>query len=214
MLGFPHGGSVRTDFMLSVVAEAQDPSSPVDYVYAHGSGPGLSKARNAIAARFLETDYDYLWMVDTDIVFSPATLPALLQCADPVDRPLVSAVYHSQWGDLPLFPVLFRAARNSGTGRFGFVPLTDGELPDKNLAAVAAAGCGCLLAHRSVFERISKAKPEEAALWFAEMIIDGDVFGEDLSFCVRAALAEVPVLTHSGIQVGHVKPQMLGTVTP
>jgi hypothetical protein len=34
-----------------------------------------------------------------------------------------------------------------------------------------------------------------------------------LTFCLRAAAAGIPVHVHTGVQVGHIKPQMLGKVT-
>jgi hypothetical protein len=36
--------------------------------------------------------------------------------------------------------------------------------------------------------------------------------GEDLTFCMRAAAAGLPIHVHTGIQVGHVKTTVLGKV--
>jgi len=40
--------------------------------------------------------------------------------------------------------------------------------------------------------------------------MNGRRVGEDLSFCLRARSAGVPVNVHTGVQVGHVKSRMLG----
>jgi GT2 family glycosyltransferase len=37
--------------------------------------------------------------------------------------------------------------------------------------------------------------------------------GEDMTFCLRAAAAGIPVHVATGVQVGHMKPGMLGKVT-
>jgi hypothetical protein len=46
------------------------------------------------------------------------------------------------------------------------------------------------------------------------MIVDGRQQGEDLSFCLRCAMAEIPVYVHTGVQVGHMKAVQLGQVSP
>lgn len=212
MLAFPTDGWPRIEFMMSVVAVARDPQSPVDAVHARTSGPVLTKARNEITVHFLESPFEWLWMVDTDITFSLATLPAMLRCADPGERPVISALYRSPLeADRVPYPVLYSAGHDE-QGRFRFGVIKDP--PENRLVHVGAAGAGCLLLHRSVFERISKAKPEDDLLWWAEISVDGEVFGEDMSFCLRAAMAQIPVLAHTGIQVAHVKTSALGEVNP
>lgn len=205
MLAFPHSGTVRTDFMMSVVNILNNPESPVLAVYPLEGGPLLSQGRNRIACYFLTSPCEWLWMVDTDIVFDPATLTALLACADPEERPLISAVYQLRISGRMYFAMF--TAKNDDEGRFRLAVVENP--PASELIPVLAVGCGCLLAHRSVFERINKNCPDDN-LWFAEAKIDGEVFGEDVSFCFQAAAAGIPLFVHTGIQVGHIKSAMFG----
>ena len=41
--------------------------------------------------------------------------------------------------------------------------------------------------------------------WFTEKVMDGEWFGEDLMFCLRAASLGHPVLAHSGVRLTHYK---------
>jgi len=208
MLAFPHAGTVRAEFMMAVVRLAAG-DSPVGEIADRESGPGIGIARNDLAVRFLSSSMDWLWFCDTDTVISDATLPALLDAADEQDRPVLGAVcciLH----DHRVRTATYATTRDVD-GTFAFTHL--GELPADTLLRVDATGCGCLLIHRSVFKRLSEANAEWDGLWFAEMIVDTHQLGEDLSFCMRCAMAEIPVFVHSGIEVGHMKAVMLGQVT-
>jgi hypothetical protein len=213
LLAFPHPGTVRTEFMMSVFDQGTSEDSLVASVLAFPTGPVLSKARNQIARQFLATDHEWLWMIDTDIIFTRKTLPALLDIADPDETPVVSALFNGRPEGEDM-PIAYGAGKDS-EGRFKFGFLRPEQIGDKGaVIQVAAVGTGCILIHRNAFERISKHNPGDDGLWFCEMVVDGDEFGEDMSFCMRLALAEVPLLLHTGVRVGHVKSQMLGVVSP
>jgi hypothetical protein len=219
VLAFLHGGNVRTDFMLSVLDA--DRAGQLAGVAEKWTGPFISKVRSDIAARFVASGHDWLWFVDSDITFSLATLPALLKHADPEDRPVLAGLYLLPAGQdyatgsgqtlQRYVPALYQPDRDA-QGRFGFTSLT--TWPEDDLLQVGACGAGCLLIHRSVFTRLDQAAaPGGAGLWFAERIIDGRPFGEDMSFCTRLADAGIPLYAHTGIRAGHVKLMQLGEPT-
>ena len=95
MLGFIHGGTVRTEFMSSVLAVLAGPhTSPlIGGVVDASAGPLIAMARNMLVKRFLKSDLGWLWFVDTDIQFAPGTLEKLMDAADPQGAPVVSALY-------------------------------------------------------------------------------------------------------------------------
>jgi len=99
-LGYVAGEQVHTQWMDRVVNLMYRDFPPVLRKY---SGAGvLWRARNDLATTFLrETDADKLLMVDTDILFTPEDVDALLDHEEPV----VSGVYGttSSWsGDVTL----------------------------------------------------------------------------------------------------------------
>ncbi|SRR6266567_2663851 len=210
MLAYPHPGTVRGEFMTRVLAAVHDENSRIGQLGDLKTGPGIGLARNALAKRFLESDMEWLWMLDSDMVISLNTLPALLEAADPDERPIMGAMC-CVIAEEQVRATIYTTGRDD-EGAFGFKHIQ--EPPPNTILRVDGTGCACLLIHRSVFGRMAAAKPEFAGLWFSEMIVEKHQMGEDLSFCLRCAMAEVPVFVHTGIEVGHMKSVQLGNVSP
>jgi hypothetical protein len=80
---------------------------------------------------------------------------------------------------------------------------------------VSATGTGFLLMHRGALEKVRRHAGDTAAPWFRESPVGAplSLMGEDMTFCLRAGAAGIPVHVHTGVQVGHMKPEMLGKVT-
>ncbi len=81
--------------------------------------------------------------------------------------------------------------------------------PEGAVVQVAGTGAACLLIHRTVLERVEKEIGDKAAPWFRESVSGSRLVGEDLTFCLRCAAANVPVHVHTGVHVGHMKTTML-----
>lgn len=195
-LAFVHSGSVRAEFMLSVIGLLQRPDpSPLAAYFALQHGPVLTQARNHVARQFMKSGHDWLWMVDTDMVFDPDTLSRLVAAADPDSAPIVGALCHGLNISGDVIPTLYSLA-------VGELPQAIEPKPD-TLMQVDATGCACLLVHRSVFERLGNFP-------FRQVITPTCEYSEDLSFCIHARAHDIPVYVHTGIKVGHIKPVRLG----
>jgi len=210
MLAFPHPGTVRAEFMLKVVDLVQAEGTRVASIAQIQTGPGIGMARNNLTAEFLKSPAEWLFMLDTDMVISLGTLPALLEAADPEERPVVGALC-CVINENQVRTTVYTASRDEA-GEFAFRHLL--EWPHDTILRVDATGCACMIMHRNAFKRISEAHPEEDGLWFAEMVVGKHQLGEDLSFCLRCSMAEIPVFVHTGVEVGHMKTLQLGNVTP
>lgn len=206
MLGYVHGGTVRAEFMASVLAAVSGPdaSGLIGGVTDMSAGPLVSLARNMLMTRFLESALDWLWCCDTDIMFTPALPGRLLAAADPDDRPVMSGLYHLSLGAEPV-PAMFTAGGNAG--RLTFTPVRDYE--PGAVIRVDGVGAGCLLIHRAALETMRDTHDGQP-LWWREVIHDTQYVGEDLSFCIRAAAAGIPVHVDTGAQAGHLKTVILG----
>lgn len=206
-LGWIHGGTVRAEFMDSVLGLLADPGTAalIGRYETFSAGPVLSAARNQVAAQFLARGGEpWLWMLDTDIVFDPGLLTRLAATAGNLARPLVTGLYWTTTaGGLPLVPMIYD--RDPG-GTPEFTPCREWE-PGEVFQA-GGCGAGCLLVHRRVLEKISAA--EGGPAWFTEITRDGRRFGEDLSFCIRAAAAGFTVHADTGARAGHVKTAVVG----
>lgn len=209
LAGYLHPNRVSHSFMESLWSVADYEREHRDLLwrrFAVRSGPYLDKSRNAVARVFLDqSSCDWLWFVDTDMGFEPDTLSRLVDLADPVERPVVGALYYGQidgktdgmggW-ETRKFPLVYSCTN----GVFHEAQ----DFPDDSLIQVAGTGGGCLLIHRSVLEGLRAAYGGDT--WF-DYLWDGrgERLGEDLSFFARLAEQEVPAYVHTGIKTTHHK---------
>jgi hypothetical protein len=171
---------------------------------------GLPAARNQTVERFLtERDAEWLWWVDTDMGFAPDTVDCLLEVADPVTRPIVGGLCFAQKevGDDGLGgrrceprPTIFDWVGQGDVGST-FARTT---YPVNALVQCVATGSACLLVHRSVFQRIRDTR---GPVWYDRLPnpMLGGLFGEDISFCIRAGSLGLPVYVHTGVKTSHWK---------
>ena len=195
LIGYVHPGTVRAEFMQSMLLTVRNGSTEIEDVIGVQSGANISRARNSLVAGFMEScESDWLWMVDTDMVFTADTLDRLVKSADARHRPIVGGLcYRTGDGGEPV-PVVFPAS----------------GLPD-GLTCVDAVGAACLLVHRNAFARIAD-RYDPPAPWFFETIEDGHYYGEDVTFCRRAQRVRLPVYLNGDVRVGHVKSHIVGEV--
>lgn len=173
-----------------------------------GSG-GIVDGRNQLAKVMCDqSSAEWLFMVDSDMGFAADTLERLIAAADPTDRPIVGALCfaHKTDGKASHFGIRYRAVPtlyswHDDGQRVGFVPMLD--YPRGEVVPVAATGGACVLIHRSVLERI---RGKYGDVWFDPITHPtGTRFSEDLSFCVRAAAVDAPMVVHTGIKTTHDK---------
>lgn len=165
----------------------------------------VDDARNGLTEGFLTSDTEWLFWMDSDMTFSKETLVDLFKVAEDKDAKMVTGVYYQRKG--LNFPVLWsrgtlteegtisgleskRSETNKYVGSFLF-PHPDKKEPSK----AHAAGFGCVLIHRSVFEVLDRP-------WFK--FLPG-ICSEDFYFFVSAAEAgfelwytPIPELGHIG----------------
>lgn len=212
VIGYCHPGTVRAEFAASLLGTVMEGETPVDTVLAYQSGPNISTARNKICDEFLRQQRaPWLLMADTDMVFAPDALDRLVAAADPDNAPLTGALCFSQNDGGDPFPTMYELGERDGVLAFSRLA----SWPEDGLVRVSATGAAFLLMHRSALERIAAASKDPAAPWFRESPVGAPLalMGEDMTFCLRAGVAGIPVHVHTGVQVGHVKPVMLGKVT-
>jgi len=185
-----------------------------------GRSMELSHARNTATSAFLSSESDWLLWCDTDIGFEQDALEKLLSVADPETAPIVGGLCfiegdytHDFRGGLrsSLAPTLYDwcwvEPRNGMPGAYKMV--TRSQWPEEQVTRVGATGTGLLLTHRSVYEKISYWLQEQGApphIWFERIPgPDGEMCGEDVSFCLRAHQIGLPVMVHTGVTTTHQK---------
>jgi GT2 family glycosyltransferase len=214
VIGYVHPGTVRAEFCASLLATAMEGATPLDAVLTLHSGPNISTARNKLVDDFLTRQRaPWLLMCDTDMVFSSSALTRLAEAASREHAPITGALCYSQNdGASDPYPVMYELVQDEGKPMAFTRPAL---WPENTLVRVSATGAAFLLMHREALESVRDRK-DPAAPWFRETGIPGAplaLVGEDMTFCLRAGAAGIPVHVHTGVQVGHVKPVMLGKVT-
>jgi len=180
----------------------------------------ISHARNVATAAFMSGGADWLLWIDTDMGFEPDAVERLLSVADPETAPIVGGLCfieneyaHDFRGGLTsrLSPTLYDWCWiDPHQGMPGAYKLaTRSEWPPEQVTRVGATGTGFLLTHRSVYEKIGDWLREQGAppnIWFERIPgPDGEMCGEDISFCLRAHQVGLPILVHTGVTTTHQK---------
>lgn len=175
----------------------------------------IAQGRNKIVEAFLDhSDADWLWFVDTDQTFPPDILERMVASADPVERPILSALVMARRE--PPHPPVSPACvlYHDALGTF----VAPKVVPKETHWQVGATGSGCVLIHRTVLEAMREAHGEDAWPWFKyaqhnRTLPDGtvvpDVMGEDYVFSLRAAALGFSCWVDTTIEAGHIKEQDL-----
>lgn len=183
-----------------------------------GTG-NLVESRNKAVATFLaEKRADWLFWLDTDMGFAPDTLDRLYDVADPAERPIVGALCFSNreeqsdgmggWRTLATPTVMdWGHVKTGDEEQMGFSVRWD--YPANTVARVAGTGSACILIHRTVFEQL---RDQLGPVWYNRVpnTSTGQLTSEDLSFCLRAGAAGIPVHVHTGVRTTHQKTIWLG----
>jgi hypothetical protein len=198
------------------------------YIAMRCGSDGLVEARNKAVRHFLEDQpADWLFWVDTDMGFAPDTIDRLMEAADPVERPIVGGLCFSMretepdgmggWRTAPT-PTVFDWAkvdvfddaavhgeqqRVKLGEQLGFAVRWD--YPPNTLIRATGTGSACILIHRSVVERLQE---DLGPVWYNRVpnTSTGQLISEDLSFCLRAGAAGIPLFIHTGVGTSHMKP--------
>lgn len=174
----------------------------------------LVVARNTIMRYLLESDFEWLFMVDDDMGFQVPALETLAAVADPVERPIVGGLCFSQRD-------MSRDGRNGYRWEarptiFDWIKMPDGierfafrsHYPINGLMQCDATGAAFVLIHRSVGERIFNKFGET---WFNRIEHADGNMSEDLSFFKRwlDVVGRGGCFVHTGVKTNHLKPMWL-----
>lgn len=155
------------------------------------------------------TKPEWLWTLDTDISFqSYDVLYQLLDCADPVERPIMSALYFGYMSNV-------KSVRPVWFGRDWDGRIVELKKFTGGVQRLGVVGMGCCLIHRSVFEKFGTKYAKSGWLYFGHdrapwvPLPDDDndftPFGEDNCFCHRCNELDIPIYGNGSIVVEHRK---------
>lgn len=164
----------------------------------------IDDARNCLVETFLKSPTEWMFWMDSDMVFPEDTLVKLFKLVESKNAKMATGIYYQRKG--LNYPVLWsrgeeleetgtktglnspRSKTNKYVGTFVF-PHHEKKEPFK----VHSAGFGCVLVHRSVFEIMSRP-------WF--QFIKGQC-SEDFYFFVNAQELGFELWAEPTIDLGH-----------
>ncbi len=168
------------------------------------SSANISSARNSVNGQFLERGADWLLWIDADMSFEHTALDQLLASADATERPIVGGLcFGSSMGEL--FPTIYYFTEVDGRVTTQRVR----DYPQDQLVKCAATGAAFVLIHRSVLEAMRDHNFNATFPWYQETELAGQPCGEDITFCMRAAICDFPTYVNTSVKVGHHKSTVL-----
>jgi hypothetical protein len=192
--------NIRTAFAIAELVPKLDKMG-VRLNLVHVSGCSIiTKARNKLVRKFMESDCTDFLFVDSDVVINTDAVTRLLALSS--DKDVVAGSYPRRSKDAKFF--------------LDFYLDDDGQLEfdEHGLMRVKNVSTGFMLVRRHVFEHMIEKHPEwqykgdgdgeiEHAI-FDFMILDGQYIGEDYAFCLRARTEGFKIYLDPMISLPHI----------
>lgn len=205
MLATPMYGGLGNTMFFSSVLQLADQCHARGITFQHCfmmNESLIDRARNGLVHEFMtKSDADYLLFIDADIQFRPEDVLAMMS----YEKGIICGPYpkkHINW------PMIIESVKvgienpaelENLVGEYVFTPLEPNPKIEE-IIKVAEAGTGLMLIHRSVFEKLKEAFPENNYLsdhssdvysgiekkmyaFFRTDIVDNRYLSEDYYFC-------------------------------
>ena len=154
------------------------------------SGSLVYTSRNALATKAIQMEADYVFWLDSDMVFKPDTLIRMMETLQKNDLDILTGLYFRRVP--PYSPVLFEKIEMDGEAcdYAEFKTIPDG------LFEVGACGFGCVLMKTDVFFDVQSK--------YGNMFAPIGNTGEDVAFCWRARQCGYKIICDPSVECGHV----------
>ena len=195
------GGSTDGKFTEGVVYAALTSGIPIkSAMRVQGNQIGRQR-QEALHHWYDKTDYDWILWVDSDIVLTEEALQLVWNAADAKERPVVTGTYfiskENERSLMAPYPAVFNWTDDDY--KIAYVH----PLPANALIKVGSAGFGFVLMHRNAVTAMRKVHGSKP--YFNETGVGEQFVSEDINFFRMMAQAEVPLYTHTGALVKHMK---------
>ena len=195
------GGSTDGKFTEGVVYAALTSALPIkSAMRVQGNQIGRQR-QQALDFWYDKTDYDWILWVDSDIVLTEEALQLVWGVADPKERPVVTGVYfiskENEQAVMAPYPAVFNWTDSDYKIQYLH------PLPVNALIKVGSAGFGFVLMHRNAVTEMRKVHGSKP--YFNETGVGEEFVSEDINFFRMMHKAGVPLYTHTGALVKHMK---------
>ena len=196
MIGVPCGDVFYKPYVLSLARTLIRLGNKYKFVVTMVGSCYVHRNRNDIIKHAKDRGVDYLLMVDSDSVWKPEDVEALIK----MDKPVANGWYLSrnQFGDEKNNPVVMKR----DNGKYGIVK----DIPSEPFTC-DAIGAGFMLLTKEVIDTmVEKGKPFDM-LKADEMGLEAKdntaLVGEDVSFCYVLQKAGFDIWVDPKVHIGH-----------
>jgi len=149
-----------------------------------------------------KTDFDWMLWVDSDIVLTEDALQKVWSAASAAERPVVTGTYfiskENERSLMAPYPAIFNWVEGDEY-KIAYVH----PLPKDALIKVGSAGFGFVLMHRNAVTQMRRV--HGAVPYFNETGVGENFVSEDINFFKLMGQAGVPLYSHTGATVQHMK---------
>lgn len=197
-IGYCHAGSVRGNFVTSLVRLLRSPLASACEQVIEAPGAYIHVNRNNIVRQFLRGRAEWLLSLDIDMVFTPDDVLTLFKAHQDTAGRILAGLYDT-WICGMRMPCWFSSLNPPQAAKYADLPLP-----------LMSCGMGFTAIHREVFEAMDI---NDAAPWFDHgrmTTLDG-VFpmAEDATFCQRATDRGYIIWGVPTVQLGHEKTRVV-----
>ena len=157
--------------------------------------------QEALTFWYEKTDFDWILWVDSDIVLTEDALQKVWASADKTTRPVVTGTYFISKENEKSLMAPYPAVFNWTDSEYQIAYLH--PLPKDALIQVGSAGFGFVLMHRNAITEMRKV--HGTVPYFNETGVGEQFVSEDINFFRMMHQAGVPLYTHTGALVKHIK---------
>ena len=184
----PHGGTVKGRLMSDLIASLFALRESIGFVWAEIEGTLGPHNRWLAGQQAIQTDCDYLWLMDNDMSIPIDALPRLLES----QKDIICADY--SYRRLPLMSTVKVLDEN------GQIAIWDRTTPDSSRPFPChATGFGCMLIKVSALQRIPQ--PWFALSWGPDGGLDKT---DDVWFCEQAKKVGIETWCDPTLDVYHI----------
>ncbi len=154
----------------------------------------IYNARNLLAQKAIDENFDRILWLDSDMVFHPDLLQRLSADLDE-GREFVTGLYFRRKNKIK--PVIFKNLGYTKNGReLSPFAKTYEDYPKDSIFEIAAAGFGVAMTTTKLVKQLYAE--------YGAPFTPQPGFGEDMSFCIRCEQSGIPMYCDSRIKAGHV----------
>lgn len=190
-----------TDMIIYGQRVLGDSNISIDFKFICGAY--IDNMRNKAAAEAIAGQYDYLVMLDADMVYPKDTVHRLVAH----DKPVVGGLYYWKSKRPRLdkrpddyAPHVYMESRPDIFDKKQakmYIPINLVEYLDDELIEIDGMGGGGVCIKREVLEKIGK--PQFECNWYSDIMT-----GEDLDFCTKARAAGYKLYADLGLKYAHI----------